>query len=69
MHKAAGGSIPTGFVIGNEVDILRIKKLAGNMKLFNSPILAVTAYKGEYFPDLKVIILKCSFSFKIIESD
>ena len=54
MHQKSGSKIPTGVVIANEVDLGRCKKLSGNMKLINSPILAVTAYNGQYFPDLKV---------------
>ena len=58
MHRKSGSKLPTGVVIANEVDLDRCKNLSGNMKLFNSPILAVTAYNGQYFPDMKVRLYK-----------
>ena len=36
-----------GFLIANEPDLKRCKVLAGNMKLFSSPCIMVTNFRGE----------------------
>ncbi|XP_023334264.1 tRNA (cytosine(34)-C(5))-methyltransferase [Eurytemora carolleeae] len=47
------GEIPSGFLIANEPDLKRCKVLAGNMKLFSSPCIMVTNFRGEDIPDMK----------------
>jgi len=50
---SVNGQLPTGVLIANEPDVARCNTLASNMKLFSSPCILITNFKGQSFPSLQ----------------